>query len=117
MKNHPKLFGFVVGDNAITVMARTLTDARALLLKKFGPQGVTAEHLRQADGRPGPITVVSMRRPPGSFPLSPVLYQHSPALLSCLPKWEAAMGSCFHFEVAVRLLAQKSATRRRRRAS
>jgi hypothetical protein len=28
-------------------------------------------------------------------------------LAKCLPHWEAAMGSCFHFELAVRLLAQK----------
>lgn len=35
------------------------------------------------------------------------LYRSSPTLALCLPKWEQAMGACFHFELCVRLLAQK----------
>jgi hypothetical protein len=42
-----------------------------------------------------------------TFPQSLALYRSSPMLALCLPKWDAAMGSCFHFELVVRLLAQK----------
>jgi hypothetical protein len=43
-----------------------------------------------------------------SFPHSVALYRSSPVLNLTLPRWEAAMGSCFHFELAVRLLANPS---------
>ena len=35
------------------------------------------------------------------------LHQQSPLLELCLPKWQTAMAACFHFELLVRLLAQK----------
>ena len=42
------------------------------------------------------------------FPHSMDLYRSSPMLGLSLPKWEEAMGSCFHFELVVRLLANTS---------
>lgn len=42
-----------------------------------------------------------------NFPYSMILQASGPLLARCLPTWEAAMGSCFHFELLVRLLAQK----------
>src|SRR5690348_13402023 len=43
----------------------------------------------------------------GPFPTSEMLYRFGPALGSCLPAWEGAMGACFHFEVIVRLAANR----------
>jgi hypothetical protein len=43
----------------------------------------------------------------GPFPTSQILYGFGPALGLCLPAWEAAMGACFHFEVIVRLAANR----------
>jgi hypothetical protein len=43
----------------------------------------------------------------GHFPLSQDLYKLGPALGFCLPVWEGAMGSCFHFELMVRLAANR----------
>jgi hypothetical protein len=41
------------------------------------------------------------------FPLSQDLYRLGPVLGFFLPVWEGAMGSCFHFELIVRMTANR----------
>jgi hypothetical protein len=104
----PKLFVVMAGDTYVfSVLARTADEARALVLEKI-PTGLPDDLLKvhEVDG---PVGAVEVRPPTGQgpFPLSRSLYEAFPSLAVCLPSWEAAMGTCFHFEVSVRLLAQK----------
>jgi len=98
----------MAGDTYVfSVLARTPEEARALVLEKI-PTGVPDDLLKVHEVE-GPVGVVEVRPPTGQgpFPLSRSLYEACPSLATCLPSWEAAMGTCFHFEVSVRLLAQK----------
>jgi hypothetical protein len=44
---------------------------------------------------------------PMSYPTGRILRAADQMLSLSLPQWEAAMHACFHFEVMVRILAQK----------
>jgi hypothetical protein len=101
-----KLFMVMAWDTYVfSVLAPTSDEARALVRGKIAtdvPDGVLNIHEVE-----GPVGVVKVKQPQPPFPFSRSIYEMSPNLANCLPSWETAMGTCFHFEVAVRLLAQK----------